>query len=124
VPAAPMSPDDVQQLMTAMVNVVLGRNDTTKDLVSVQGAEEAMLEILMADPRKWLAWFSDPQNLKPAITMRTALTPALRAQLSNHPEGAAFIRSLDDIVSSSVMHVFTPVDKAVDIRESALVDAL
>jgi hypothetical protein len=128
----------LRSTMTAMVTIIMGRNDSTRarsedftmswkgETVSGKfAAEQVLLESLNENADAWIAYLRKPDNRKVATSMDVALDDSLAGQLETLPNGPRIVEALRRVLD--VAPVFEPEPtgehRIIDIREEAPVDA-
>lgn len=124
--------------MTAMVTIIMGRNDSTRarsedftmewkgETVSGKfAAEQVLLESLNENADAWITYLRKPDNRKVATSMDVALDDSLSARLETLPNGARVVEALRRVLD--VAPVFEPEPtgehRIIDLREDESVDS-
>ena len=130
----------LRSTMTAMVTIIMGRNDSTRSRSedftmnwkgeTVSGkfaAERVLLESLSENADAWIAYLAKADNRKVAMSMDVALDDSLSGELETMPNGVRLIESLGRVLD--VAAVFEPEPtgehRIIDLRkvEAETVDA-
>jgi hypothetical protein len=128
----------LRSTMTAMVTVIMGRNDSTRSRSddftmtwkgeTVSGkyaAEQVLLESLSENADAWVAYLRNPDNRKVAMSMDVALDDSLTGRLETLSGGDRVVETLRSMLD--VVPVFEPEltgeHRVIDLRQNEPVDA-
>jgi hypothetical protein len=118
--------------MTAMVTIIMGRNDSTRarsedftmswkgETVSGKfAAEQVLLESLSENADAWISYLRKADNRKVATSMDVALDDSLAGRLETLPDGVRVVEALRRVLD--VAPVFEPEPtgehRIIDLRE-------
>lgn len=107
-----LSQADVRNTMTAMVTVIMGRNEATGSQVDVypmewkgetvsglDAAEAVLMESLTENTAGWIEYLSEPDNYKVVVSMDFALNADLTERLEESRSGRELLSALDGLLS-------------------------
>lgn len=130
---ASLDEDVLRSTLTAMVTLIMGRNDSTRPRSdeftmvwkgeTVGGkfaAERVLLESLSENAPEWSLYLADPANRKVLVSMNVALDDNLSGLLETMPDGVAVLDVIHE--SLDVAPLYTPEageHHVIDLREEA-----
>jgi hypothetical protein len=130
---ATLDEDVMRSTLTAMVTLIMGRNDSTRPRSeeftmkwkgeTVGGkfaAERVLLESLSENAPEWARYLADPANRKVLVSMDVALDDNLGGLLETMPEGVAVVDVIRESLDNAPLYQPAPGEhRVIDLREAA-----